>query len=464
MGRPVLTLSVKNFGPIREGSVKLRPLTILIGPNNAGKSYLATLAYAFWNAFDRPAVFDRSIFWWRMGRERLAGSEQRNIFDDASIFRTFGQLPEGDRKQLEKFVSRLVRRMADALAEELQRCFGTDLMDLTRAGAAEPLSLVIEQDHPPVNLEFVAADHRLRLRAKAWDFSSLPIGGQPGSDQGEVAPIPFLQYALVRGLFPFISSTAYYLPAARSGILQGHKALASSLLSRLPLVGVERFDIPQLSGVAADFIGNLLQLVPRRPSRHISSAVDFLETQVCKGSLETTAAQPKLDYPEIYYRQQGPGKLPLHRTSSMVSEVAPIIVFLKYLINKNDFLILEEPEAHLHPDNQRLMARAVARLVRDGVRVLVTTHSDYFVQQVSNLVRMKETPELRKRLGYAEEESLAVEDLGAYLFCMDTAEGSVIEELRITAEEGIPEEEFIRIAEEIYDETTSLEHARLGQG
>ena len=42
----MLTVSVENFGPIREGTVELRPLTVFVGANNSGKSYLATLIYA----------------------------------------------------------------------------------------------------------------------------------------------------------------------------------------------------------------------------------------------------------------------------------------------------------------------------------------------------------------------------------------------------------------------------------
>ena len=45
-----LKLAVKNFGPIREGEVEFKPLTVFIGPNNSGKSYMATLLYALLKA------------------------------------------------------------------------------------------------------------------------------------------------------------------------------------------------------------------------------------------------------------------------------------------------------------------------------------------------------------------------------------------------------------------------------
>ena len=42
----MISVTVKDFGPIIEGSVELKPLTVFIGPNNSGKSHLATLVYA----------------------------------------------------------------------------------------------------------------------------------------------------------------------------------------------------------------------------------------------------------------------------------------------------------------------------------------------------------------------------------------------------------------------------------
>ena len=55
----------------------------------------------------------------------------------------------------------------------------------------------------------------------------------------------------------------------------------------------------------------------------------------------------------------------------MVSELAPVVLFLRGAIDHGDMLIIEEPEAHLHPAAQTQMAVALARMVRAGVRVVV---------------------------------------------------------------------------------------------
>lgn len=51
-------------------------------------------------------------------------------------------------------------------------------------------------------------------------------------------------------------------------------------------------------------------------------------------------------------------------------------------------LIIDEPELNLHPDNQRKMAGLLARLVNSGVKVLVTTLSDYLIRELNNCVML----------------------------------------------------------------------------
>ena len=43
-------IAVKNFGPIAEANIDLRPLTVFVGPSNTGKTYFATLVYALHGA------------------------------------------------------------------------------------------------------------------------------------------------------------------------------------------------------------------------------------------------------------------------------------------------------------------------------------------------------------------------------------------------------------------------------
>lgn len=42
-------LTFKNLGPVRDAKLDLRPLTVIIGANNTGKTYLAYATYALFN-------------------------------------------------------------------------------------------------------------------------------------------------------------------------------------------------------------------------------------------------------------------------------------------------------------------------------------------------------------------------------------------------------------------------------
>jgi predicted ATPase len=450
-------LEVKDFGPIREGGVTLRPLTIFIGANNTGKSYMAQVAYALGSLFPSPSL-DRPWRSYRVGPLIDIKLDPESFQALTKLRRRkqplpLDELPEEARLAFEQRLDAFFGHILTRAADELQRCFGSTVQELVRQNA-KSFSVALAQPQPLARFKLALEGGQLRLTEKAWnreiELHDTDFVTQPG---GRVLMAPVWPPA-----FRVLLTRVHYLPAARSGILQGHKALASFILSRLPLVGIERFEIPRLSGVVADFLGRLLSIERRRQGSPVAAVADFLESEICQGRIELERTQPEVGYPELYYRQRDL-KLPLHRTSSMVSELAPIVLFLRYVVATVDLLISEEPEAHLHPDHQLSLARGIARLIRHGVQVLVTTHSDYFLHQISNLVQAGGADQkTRASLKYLEEERLKAEEVGVYLFKGAAMEGgTTVEELKVTEEDGIPQDEFVRIAEQLYDETVRLD-------
>ena len=51
-----LKVGMKDFGPIAEGEIELKPLTVFIGPNNSGKSYAAMLIYSIFKTFNPASI------------------------------------------------------------------------------------------------------------------------------------------------------------------------------------------------------------------------------------------------------------------------------------------------------------------------------------------------------------------------------------------------------------------------
>jgi ABC-type cobalamin transport system ATPase subunit len=105
-------------------------------------------------------------------------------------------------------------------------------------------------------------------------------------------------------------------------------------------------------------------------------------------------------------------------------------------------LILEEPEAHLHLAAQRVLAQALVMVLNAGVKVIVTTHSDVFVQELNTLAkawRVRQaggTAANLQECGISSEQLLNPELVSAY--CLrEQAEGFVAEKLELE-EGGIP--------------------------
>ena len=206
----------------------------------------------------------------------------------------------------------------------------------------------------------------------------------------------------------------------------------------------------------SDFIASIIDM-PEREGSFYPLAKEF-EEELIKGEIVVRTPADYL-YPEIRYKYQDV-EIPLHRASSTVSELAPLFLYLKYIIEPGSILIIEEPEAHLHPGNQRILAKYLVRLIRNGVYIIITTHSEYLLEQLSNFIMLsKIEPKKRvEKYGYDKDDYLERDELAAYVFNLDKTEiGSRIVEVEITEEDGISQEEFLKVHEVLYDEVLRLE-------
>ena len=148
----------------------------------------------------------------------------------------------------------------------------------------------------------------------------------------------------------------------------------------------------------------------------------------------------------------------MSRASSMVSELAPVILFIRRYLAKGDTLILEEPEAHLHPAAQTEMAVALARLARAGVRVVITTHSDWLLQQIGNLIREGELAETGDEAAPLSEAALRPRDVGVWLFDRNgPGGGSTVREIHFDRIDGVQPSDYEDVAERLYNRSAELQ-------
>ena len=147
----------------------------------------------------------------------------------------------------------------------------------------------------------------------------------------------------------------------------------------------------------------------------------------------------------------------------MLSELAPVLLALRHAISPGDQLVVDEPEAHLHPGMQRSIAQFFASLVRAGVFIVVTTHSDFFLGQLNNQIRegFLATPDgLQSSLFDDQIPPSLVQGIRFER----SASGCAGIGLTVDPTDGIDESSFADVMESLYTESVNLsqaiEHAR----
>jgi len=59
-------------------------------------------------------------------------------------------------------------------------------------------------------------------------------------------------------------------------------------------------------------------------------------------------------------------------------------------LNEKTVLILDEPEVHLHPKWQLEMAKIIVKLVKNGVKILVNSHSPYMIEALKRYSEVRD--------------------------------------------------------------------------
>ena len=495
------SLEVENFGPIVSANVEFRPLTVFVGPSNTGKSYLAILVYVLHRCFGSYGSWSydhRS--WFALERGPLNHSVQQSL---AAWILTLQ--PDASPPPLPRDVAASVRLalerpegFARRLEADMRHGFGVDHGgDLVRRVGAQTsarVGLQIPQgvSRSAVQYEFRFGRRTTRASANVADeligpeavpreymedlvYVGLrrPTGEADLTDRDLQYGVGLLLDALFASLVRPLAQSAFYLPASRTGVMNTHQALVSALIRDATRAGIEPTPrVGRLAGVIADFLDQVVRMpsgqgVPsgrgRPPGRHrrprtrrrreLRELADGLEDRILSGAVRR--ARSETGYPVFAYRPRGwEDDLPLMRTSSMVSELAPLVLYLRYIVQPGDVLIIEEPESHLHPEKQAELVCELARVVHAGVRIILTTHSEWVVEQISNLVRLSELPAASRVKISGADVALGRDQVGVWRFTESKRpKGSVVEEVVLDPDTGLFPTGYDEVSEALYNES-----------
>ena len=418
-----MRLELRNIGPINRAEIDLDELAILVGPNASGKTTLSTAAYAVLLSY-RATEFATVRWLERMSIQsrRRADVTQEELGDQfAALFR-------------------------DYLEAELVRCYGPDVSKLPRRGRTGHGSAprIIASHKPPGEhawqLVFRIREGALTLESRHQEY--VP----PRFDRLFSSGDPSIRFSRVRQTASIRRrrlAVPIYFPAARSGYVQMQSVLSSLLIGALGRGYFDQIAIGKISGIAADFLQFLAETEPSMDSSLPSSAGDRLETELLHGHLRMAAAGEASKV--IEFAPQGLDEYwPMDAAATSIAELAPLILYLRHRASPRDFLFIDEPEAHLHPSNQLVLADVLLDLAELIRGMVVGTHSEFFVTGISNGL-------LRRRDGN-ERPSVSLYELAP----AETTGGYIATRCVVHEDAGFVVDQFSDVAEQALDEAESL--------
>lgn len=473
----MMIVEIKNFGPIESFTFDLnKDLHFIIGENGVGKSYASYCLYCVLKNIDRSPLAnlnetDLNDLIRAKAEEYYLQLQSLSEKDFIDLTEDFGQIL---KMALSKaFIPNLNKSLANTF---------TNLSNTINQFSKEPYSIKIENN----DFEILIASteqggaimnhckikDQIRLYKelkKKNDFyievnrQKMPIVSDNYSfketpEQFWVGILSCLRiyYGDLQGIFRDYHRELLFLPASRSGLYQGLSALTPAIVALsqhrdlLPNLNL----LPTLTEPVSDYFLHLSSINPSTINADLSLwVVSELEKDILKGEIQYDKNNNLIwfrpyDAPSL--------KLTLSDASSMIVELAPVVLFLRHIVSnqtigevnetpilpnaKKSVLFIEEPEAHVHPQLQIKFMEIIAKLIDFDIKVVLTSHSDYMFHMLNNMI-------LDRKIDYKL--------VGAYHLTM-TPRGSVVNPEGKATEEGIMDGNFAKSAESLFEERMEI--------
>ena len=406
---------MNNLGPIENGAVEMGKLTVFCGSNNTGKTYMNYLIYGFFHFILKDAGQPVG------GMENAYTIKGRSAEIDFSILAD--NVDEIKKNLKLKFVKELPKIFS--INEDFFANFSLQIFskDNVKALSLDDWCIVAEGVNEGYFDFHRISDSVVRLDCIEEDDSLI----------FEKTVITCIRLILNNVLFDYGTYPIFMLPAERNGLNMFYRELNINRNNILYRMGYEN-NTSQLKGKIAkyplpisEYINLLNGMEPDDKRENIyGEYASTLEEKIVHGRFCVS------NNGVIQFLVNNEKKLDFHLSSSTAKSLFGLDYLLKNVLAENYTLIIDEPEQNLHPDNQRYIARLLGKLVNAKVNVIISTHSDYIIRELNNLIllsnRFKGYEELMKTYGYEESELLKKEDVKGYIFKENTIEKVQVDE------------------------------------
>lgn len=409
---------INEFGPLSNQTIALAPFMIFTGKSGLGKSYVNYLTYYFFSFFTEGRLKD------------FIGNKVRKDRTDQQFAITEDELRQWLNSGVEKF-------MRDFLGDDSLICNVNFVFSLG--------------EENPINISYVRKKPDKESQNDIFNVgASVAINGKInyrslGFNQEEVSETItfFLSYYLQDYLFGQQFVKSIILPPARGAYVGENYTTKDRIASS---TGMYRLFLRDSDQSLISFSGGTAD------RQFFTSQIERL----IDGKLVSEKGLQSLELPNGH-------KISLTASASSIKELSPLLFYMMNWPNMPLSICLEEPEAHLHPDMQVDVANLLAALFSKQSYFQLTTHSDYFLQRINQLIKIgyirKEQPEAYKRL--CEDRKLNnrfyldAGQIKAYYFHADENHQSHVEELEI-GRNGIPFSTFFDTVKKMREEENYL--------
>ncbi|MDP3331920.1 MAG: AAA family ATPase [Methylococcaceae bacterium] len=443
-----MKIDFKHLGGIDEGSIELNDFTLFCGKNNSGKTYVMYSIYGLLDKeFDIHFGFVKEII--------------DNLKENGTVHLEVENILSQHREEMIRYIEKHFKAYLPRLF-----CVPEDEFSDT--------AIYLNFDNEDLLARAIKKPAKRLLslgKSKDWSLSL-----EKEADNGAIqltlhnTEIPdsllqdFISKALVSIIFTCLSKDSFLLPAERAGLNLFFKELSSTRNILLQHAQKDKVNLGDLlkdivNSSYADPVQDYIQYLNKigRSQKQKSIYHEFsknIQKKILNGKYDVDGQGNVFFLP---YRSNNK-KLPLHFSSSTVKTLFGLVFYLEHLAEEGDCLMIDEPELNLHPDNQRQVARVLAQLVNAGLKIIVSTHSDYFIRELNNLIMLKTcfsgATELQNKYGYQDNELLAANQVSAYLF-----DNKKIVSMRLDLEEGIIAETFDDVINDLNKSSNEIYYA-----